>query len=72
MDKLFEKFKNPDRRYAIYQIIHGKTESTESIDLYDKNGFAGIVGNIDYNYDFPNDEASWKRHDFFCGNRLLC
>ncbi|MDY4186876.1 MAG: glycosyl hydrolase [Candidatus Borkfalkiaceae bacterium] len=57
----FEKgFKNPDRRYAIFPIIHGQTEEPVDIEKHDRLGFAGIVGNIKYSRNFPTDEKSWK------------
>lgn len=64
MEKLhrYEKpFADPDRRYAVYQIIHGGAASPELAAHYDELGFGGIVGNIPYTTDFPNDEPLWQK-----------
>lgn len=61
MNKYENGFKNPDRKYAIYPIIHGKTADCEElVEKHNRLGFAGMVGNIAYNWQFPNDEKSWK------------
>ncbi len=61
-EKYEEGFKTPDRRYAIYPIIHANLGPNERVDAYEKNGFAGVVGNINYNRGvFPEDDAAWKR-----------
>ena len=65
-----EHFKNPDRRYAIYPIIHDRIAGNVDIDYYDRCGFAGIVGNVAYTlpspFDgsgkgFPDDENIWQK-----------
>ena len=62
MDKItaFERgFRNPDRRYGVFQIIHGGAADPSRAEYYDKRGFAGIVGNIPYSRDFPDNEKEW-------------
>ena len=65
-----EAFKHPDRRYAIYPIIHGRIVTQPRYDHYEQCGFAGVVGNVDYTTasptdpvrrGFPNDEETWQR-----------
>lgn len=41
-------FAEPDRRYAIYPIIHAAISDTERVEQYDACGFAGVVGNVSY------------------------
>ncbi len=53
-------FRDPDRRYGVFQIIHGGAADPGRAEFYDRRGFAGIVGNIPYNWDFPEDEAGWR------------
>jgi len=64
-----EHFKNPDRRYAIYQIIHDYIAHADA-DYYDRSGFAGVVGNVAYTVPsptdgtakgFPDDEDAWQK-----------
>lgn len=62
MSRYSEKFKNPDRRYAIYPIIHGSMASGRDIaEYYDSLGFAGVVGNVSYGRHFPDDKEEWER-----------
>ncbi len=65
-----KSFKDPDRRYAIYPIIHSGITSAKDFDYYDRCGFAGVVGNTYYNMvsptdtskvGFPDDETAWQR-----------
>ena len=58
---LIDSFKEPDRRYAIYQIIHGGIADPALAERFDRCGFGGVVGNIPYNYRFPDDEDCWKK-----------
>ena len=60
-DKIAAGFRDPDRRYGVYQIIHGGAASPDLAEVFDRRGFAGIVGNIPYNWDFPHDEDGWRR-----------
>ena len=53
-------FTEPDRRYAVYQIIHGGAADASRAAYYDERWFGGIVGNIPYTMQFPDDEAAWK------------
>ena len=65
-----KSFKDPDRRYAIFPIIHGAIAGKPDYDYFDRCGFAGVVGNTAYNMvsptdssrvGFPDDEDMWKR-----------
>ena len=58
---LEEILKNPERRYGIFKIIHGNVLNDEMIDEIDSCGFAGIVGNIDYQIGFNDNEELWKK-----------
>ena len=59
-EQFYEGFRNPDRRYAVYQIIHGGASVPELAANYDARWFGGIVGNIPYTETFPNDTAAWE------------
>ena len=60
--KLKKAFRNPDRRYAIYPIIHsGAAENPGRADEMERLGFAGIVGNVPYGEGYPDDRAEWRR-----------
>ena len=64
MDKLHryaKPFADPDRRYAVYQIIHGGAADPALAKHYDALGFGGIVGNIPYTRAFPHDETLWQK-----------
>lgn len=54
-------FASPDRRYGVYPIIHGGSARPELAEVYDRGGFAGIVGNVSYGAGFPDDAGEWKR-----------
>ena len=57
----YDAFKNPERKYAIYPIIHARLQNQQLVDNYDKRWFAGVVGNVDYDTpDFPNDDTVWR------------
>ena len=66
MEQLYDNFKNPKREYAIYPIIHGAA----ALDRRDgrnplaetllSRGFAGIVGNVPYRDNFPDDLTEWE------------
>ena len=60
-DRIEAGFREPDRRYGVYQIIHGGAADPSRADYYELRGFAGIVGNIPYSWDFPNDREAWER-----------
>jgi hypothetical protein len=61
MSKLFEQFKNPPREYGIYPIIHGGISQPESnIERIDSGNYAGVVANVPYGKDYPEDAAEWK------------
>ena len=59
-EKLERALKSPDRRYAVYQIIHDGAAIPEKAEYYDGRWFGGVVGNLQYTRDFPDDEAAWK------------
>ncbi|MHB1150724.1 MAG: hypothetical protein ACYCWE_10555 [Eubacteriales bacterium] len=64
MSRYSESFKNPDRRYAIYPIIHGGMASERNIaEHYEKLGFAGVVGNVPYGRGFPDDKEEWAKSE---------
>lgn len=51
---------NPDRRYALYPIIHQRICDTSLADEKYEQGFAGVVGNIAYKRGFDTDEKCWS------------
>lgn len=53
-------FASPDRRYAVYQIIHGGAANPDRAEYYDERWFGGIVGNVPYRMGFPDDDGEWK------------
>ncbi|MBE7035222.1 MAG: hypothetical protein E7402_03740 [Ruminococcaceae bacterium] len=61
IDRYKAGFKKPDRRYAIYPILHGNSFEKETIETLDRRGFAGVVGNVPYTKDFPNDQPAWDK-----------
>lgn len=55
------KFAEPDRRYAIYPIFHqGIIAGAKNADALIDCGYAGIVGNVPYTRDFPEDSQAWE------------
>lgn len=56
-------FRDPDRRYAVYQIIHGGACDQSRVAHYDERWFGGIVGNIQYTRGFPDDPTIWQNVD---------
>lgn len=78
-NKFEQGFQNPDRRYAIFPIIHGGAAVAEHKDPHntgsgsynamaaarteeiDRLGFAGIVGNVPYGENYPDDADEWER-----------
>ena len=58
LEELASRFADPDRRYGVFQIIHGGAEDPARAEFYDRRGFAGIVGNIAYNRRFPEDRGT--------------
>ncbi|MBQ5972966.1 MAG: hypothetical protein IJL69_02100, partial [Oscillospiraceae bacterium] len=61
LERLTENFRDPDRRYGVCQIIHTGVQDLSRAEYYDRRGFAGIVGNVDYGRRFPDDPEAWKR-----------
>lgn len=57
-----EQFLHPDRKYAIYPIVHqGIVAKAENAAEMAEAGFAGVVGNINYTEDFPHNEEEWDK-----------
>jgi len=57
-----KEFKNPPRRYGVYPIIHQRiSDAGTLVDAHDRQGFGGIVANLDYTPDFPHNEAEWDK-----------
>ncbi|MCL2664702.1 MAG: hypothetical protein FWE82_03740 [Defluviitaleaceae bacterium] len=65
-----QNFNNPDRRYAIYPIIHGRVAAAGEpgrrggsfAERLDKLGYGGIVGNIPYGPGYyDGDESEWGK-----------
>ena len=79
MSKFEKGFASPDRRYAIFPIIHGGVAVAEHklprntgsgsynamaaarTDEIDHLGFAGVVGNVPYGNNYPDDADEWTR-----------
>ncbi|NLV74636.1 MAG: hypothetical protein GXY52_08135 [Chloroflexi bacterium] len=60
IEKYGKSFANPDRRNAIYQIIHGGAVDKEKAEYYDSRWFGGIVGNVPYTSEFPDSDEEWN------------
>ena len=57
-----KQFKEPPRKYAVYPIVHSRiSQADEYVDMHDRQGFGGVVGNLDYTPEFPNDTAEWEK-----------
>ena len=56
-----KEFQNPPREYGVYPIIHSNVTKQELVDEYDRKGFAGVVGNIDYTPDYPENASEWDK-----------
>ena len=55
-----KQFKEPPRKYAVYPIIHSRVaEAEKHIDAHVRQGFGGVVGNINYTPEFPHDTKAW-------------
>ncbi len=59
-NELTENFKNPDRRYAVYPIKH---HLAVNCDQYDELGFGGVVKNVEYTKNFPDDMSEWEKYE---------
>lgn len=53
-------FQNPPRRYGVYPIIHGDVANSQKADTLCRQGFGGVVGNVRYTRDFPENGAAWQ------------
>ncbi len=57
-----KSFSHPDRRYAIYPIYHqGILNGAKNVESVLDYGYAGIVGNLPYTDNFPNDQDAWDQ-----------
>lgn len=55
-------FKNPPRQYGVHPIIHGRVADAEILaEQHDRQGFGGIVANLQYTPDFPHNENAWNK-----------
>ena len=62
MDDLKKKFACPPDKYAMYPIIHSGVETAEArIAEWKQQGFGGIVANVGYTLDYPEDVQAWDR-----------
>ncbi|MCE5200527.1 MAG: hypothetical protein ABFD54_14875 [Armatimonadota bacterium] len=67
--ELEQSFENPPREYAIYPIIHSAGQSEvkhpdnqmQIVDRMANLGFGGVVANVHYGTDYPDDENEWKK-----------
>lgn len=57
--ELSHLFQHPDRKHAIYPIVHGRIVKDIAGKL-DAQGFAGVVGNVPYGEGYPDDPAEWR------------
>jgi hypothetical protein len=60
INELCDKLSHPDRKYAIYPIVHGGIAGDIS-ERVEAQGFAGVVGNVPYGEGYPNDAGEWDR-----------
>lgn len=51
---------SPNRKYALYPIVHERICDTALAERNYKLGFGGAVGNIKYEHSFQDSEKCWK------------
>lgn len=51
---------SPNRKYALYPIVHERICDTALAERNYKLGFGGAVGNIKYEHGFQDSEKCWK------------
>lgn len=56
-----KEFESPKREYGVYPIIHQKVSQLDLVEKYDRQGFAGVVGNINYTPDYPDNKKEWEK-----------
>lgn len=55
-------FLNPKKEYGIYPLIHTNMgEFEKHINYHKECGFGGVVANVAYAPDFPNNENDWQK-----------
>lgn len=55
-----KRFKEPPREYGVYPIIHSNiADAAQYVDAHERQGFGGVVGNLRYTPDFPDNMAEW-------------
>lgn len=56
-----KSFDTPPRQYAVYPMAHGRVSHYKDyIDQDVQNGWGGIVANLNYTPDFPDNKAEWE------------
>ncbi len=54
-------FEIPPRQYAVYPMAHNRVSHYKDyIDRDVENGWGGIVANLNYTPDFPDNETEWE------------
>lgn len=55
-----KRFKEPPREYGVYPIIHSRITNADTLaETHKRQGFGGVVGNLNYTPDFPDNTAAW-------------
>lgn len=57
---LKELFANPPAGYAIYPIVHSNITNEKKIEELKKSGFGGLVANVAYNQNYPDNDVDWE------------
>ena len=61
MKELKESMHNVERKYGIYPLVEHRIHQEDMVDDFNRKGFAGVVGHVNYDYDYPNNEAAWGK-----------
>ena len=61
MKELKESMHNVERKYGIYPLVEYRIHQEDMVDDFNRKGFAGVVGHVNYDYDYPNNEAAWEK-----------
>ena len=56
-----KEFESPKREYGVYPIIHSNVTNLERVETIERKGFAGVVGNINYTPDYPDNNDEWEK-----------
>ncbi|MDX9978432.1 MAG: hypothetical protein RBU25_00150 [Lentisphaeria bacterium] len=59
VQELAQLFGHPERKHAIYPIVHGRIV-TDIAGKLAAQGFAGGVGNVPYGAGYPDDPEEWR------------